>query len=99
MAANLKFGAVPLYLSESDLASLLTPAEAVDAIEESFRRMAQGQVENVPRRRLRLDGGTLADMAAADLGVRVAGAKVYAAFADAAAFVVCLFDAASPELV
>jgi alanine dehydrogenase len=99
IAANLKFGAVPLYLSESDVESLLTPADAVDAIEDSFRRMAQDEVENAPRRRLGLDGGTLADMAAADLGLGVAGAKLYAAFAGAASFVVCLFDATEPELV
>jgi alanine dehydrogenase len=90
---------MPLYLSESDVESLLTPADAVDVIEESFRRMASGDVEIVPRRRLHLQDGTLADMAAADLGLGLAGAKVYAAFGEGAAFVVCLFDASKPELV
>lgn len=90
---------MPLYLSESDITSLLTAGDAVDTIEESFRRIARGEVEITPRRRLRLHDGTLADMAASDLGLGLAGAKVYAAFAEGASFVLCLFDSAKPELV
>jgi alanine dehydrogenase len=90
---------VTLFLSESDVEELLSPAEAVDAIEGSFLRMAAGAVEVVPRRRLKLDDGRLADMAAADLELGYAGAKVYSGFADGAAFVVALFAAARPELV
>jgi ornithine cyclodeaminase/alanine dehydrogenase-like protein (mu-crystallin family) len=90
---------VPLYLTEEDVASLLTPADAVDAVEASFRRMAAGAVENAPRRRLALDEGRLADMAASDLELGYAGAKVYAGFKDGAAFVVVLFSVSRPELV
>jgi ornithine cyclodeaminase/alanine dehydrogenase-like protein (mu-crystallin family) len=90
---------VPLYLTESDVAALLTPADAVAAIEGSFRRMANGEVENAPRRRLRLTDGALADMAASDLGLGLAGGKLYAGFPEGAAFVVCLFDVERPELV
>src|SRR5438445_11195883 len=61
--------------------------------------MARGVVENAPRRRLRLDEGRLADMAASDLELGYAGAKVYAGFHEGAAFVVVLFDATKPELV
>ncbi len=88
---------MPLYLRESDVQSLVAPADAVEAIEGSFRRMGQGEVELAPRRRLRLEGGSLADMAASDLGLGLAGAKVYSASAEGAAFVVCLFD--SSQLV
>jgi ornithine cyclodeaminase/alanine dehydrogenase-like protein (mu-crystallin family) len=90
---------VPLYLTEEDVASLLTPADAVDAVEASFRRMAAGAVENAPRRRLALEDGRLADMAASDLELGYAGAKVYAGFKEGAAFVVALFSASRPELV
>jgi ornithine cyclodeaminase/alanine dehydrogenase-like protein (mu-crystallin family) len=90
---------MPLFLSESDVASLLEPGDAVEVLEECFRRMAAGEVENAPRRRLRLPEGSLADMAAADLGLRVAGGKLYAATAEGVTFVVCLFDAVSGELV
>jgi hypothetical protein len=73
---------VPLYLSESDVDDLVEPGAAVDAIEACFRRMAVGEVEIAPRRRLRLPEGALADMAAADSGLRLAGGKLYAATAN-----------------
>ncbi len=88
---------MPLYLRESDVASLVSPADAVEAVEASFRRFGQGEIEIAPRRRLRLEDGSLADMAASDLGLGLAGAKVYAATAEGATFVLCLFD--SSELV
>jgi ornithine cyclodeaminase/alanine dehydrogenase-like protein (mu-crystallin family) len=90
---------MPLYLTEQDVAVLLSPADAVEAIEACFRRMAAGSVENRPRYRLRLDGGALAVMAAADLELGYAGAKVYAGFGEGARFTVLLYRADSPELV
>ena len=90
---------MPLYLTEQDVAELLTPADAVEAIEACFRRMAAGSIENRPRYRLRLEGGALAVMAAADLELGYAGAKVYSGFGEGARFAVVLFRADSPELV
>ena len=91
---------MPLYLSEADVAGLLSPGEAVDAVEACFRRMAAGAVENRPRYRLRLDQGALAVMAASDLELGYAGAKVYAGFREGGArFAVLLFRADAPELV
>ena len=90
---------VALYLSEDDVGRLLSPADAVEAIEACFRRMAAGAVENRPRYRLRLEGGALAVMAAADLELGYAGAKVYSGFRAGARFAVLLFRADAPELV
>jgi alanine dehydrogenase len=90
---------MPLYLTESDVAALLTPADAVAAVEDSFRRLAAGEVDNAPRRRLRLDGGTLADMVASDLGLGLAGGKLYAAVGGGVVYVVCLFSTTQPELL
>ncbi len=90
---------MPLYLTEQDVAELLAPADAVEAIEACFRRMAAGSVENRPRYRLRLEGGAFAVMAAADLELGYAGAKVYSGFGDGARFAVLLFRADAPELV
>jgi ornithine cyclodeaminase/alanine dehydrogenase-like protein (mu-crystallin family) len=90
---------VPLYLTERDVESLVSPPAAVDAVEACFQRMAAGEVEVAPRRRLRLAEGSLADMAASDRGLGLAGGKLYAATPSGTTFVVCIFDAASSELV
>jgi ornithine cyclodeaminase/alanine dehydrogenase-like protein (mu-crystallin family) len=90
---------VPLYLTESEIAELVDPALAVDAIEACFRRMAAGEVEIAPRRRLRLPEGSLADMAAADNGIGLSGGKLYVATATGVTFVVSLFDSETSELV
>ncbi|MCP9484934.1 MAG: ornithine cyclodeaminase family protein [Gaiellaceae bacterium MAG52_C11] len=89
---------MPLYLTEADVAGLLTPAEAVPVLEESFRRLAGGGVENVPRRRLPLDDGYFALMAAVDAELGYAGLKSYTVVGGRLAFVVCLFSLASGEL-
>jgi ornithine cyclodeaminase/alanine dehydrogenase-like protein (mu-crystallin family) len=88
---------VALYLAEEDIDRLLTVEDALEAVEASFRRLAEGVVENVPRRRLRLEGGALAVMYAADLGLGVAGVKTYAAGQGGADFVIVLFDASRHE--
>jgi len=88
-----------LHLTEDDVTALLTPADAVDAIEACFRRMAAGVVENRPRYRLGLEAGALAVMAASDLELGYAGAKVYAGFRSGARFEVLLFRTDVPELV
>jgi ornithine cyclodeaminase/alanine dehydrogenase-like protein (mu-crystallin family) len=97
--AFLDFRSVPLYLTEADVTALVTPGDAVDAVEACFRRMAAGEVEIAPRRRLRLPEGALADMAAADSGLGLAGGKLDAATPNGATFVVCLFDSESSALV
>jgi alanine dehydrogenase len=89
---------VTLFLSEGEVRELLSPADAVEAVESCFRRLAAGAVDQAPRRRLRLQDGRLADMAASDLELGYAGVKAYAAFQDGTAFVVALFSAEGPEL-
>ena len=89
---------MPLYLTEADVEQLLSPADAVDAVEGSFERMAAGTVENRPRYRLGLEEGRLAVMAASDPELGYAGAKVYSGFASGTRFCVLLFDAREPEL-
>lgn len=86
-----------LYLTEEDVEALLSIGDALDAVEGSFRRQASGEIENRPRYRLGLEGGQLAVMAAADLGLGVAGVKTYAAGPDGAKFVLVLFDAVAHE--
>ena len=89
---------VPLYLSESDVADLVTPAAAVEAVEASFHRLAAGRLVNAPRRRLPLADGALADMAASDLELGLAGGKLYVSTPQQAVFVVCIFETEEPRL-
>jgi alanine dehydrogenase len=89
---------MPLWLSEDDVASLVSPGEAIPAIEDSFRRIAAAQVELMPRRRFAVEGGVFAVMAAADRGLGVAGLKSYTAVDGKLRFVVCLFDLADGSL-
>jgi alanine dehydrogenase len=89
---------VPLYLREADVAELLTPADAVAAVEESFRRLARGSIDNLPRERLRLEDGAFAVMACTDTELGYAAVKAYPATAAGASFAVLLFAAAEPRL-
>jgi ornithine cyclodeaminase/alanine dehydrogenase-like protein (mu-crystallin family) len=92
-------GPVPLYLREADVEELLGPADAVEAVEGCFARLARGVVENQPRFRLGLEAGRLHVLAAADLELRRAGLKAYVGFAEGTRFVVALFSADEPELL
>ena len=90
---------MPLYLTEAEVAELLSPADALEAVEGSFRRLAAGAVENVPRQRTRFEGGFLAVMWAVDRELGLAGLKTYAAGHEGASFVVLLFEIETTEPV
>lgn len=90
---------MPLYLRESDVDELLSAADAVEAVEGCFARIARGVVENRPRYRIGLESGLMHVMSAADLELGVAGLKAYAGFAEGAKFVVTLFAADRPEVL
>jgi ornithine cyclodeaminase/alanine dehydrogenase-like protein (mu-crystallin family) len=89
---------MPLYLSEADVEALLRPADAVPVVEDCFRRMAAGSVEVMPRRRLAVEDGYFAVMAAADRDLGVAGLKSYTVVDGGVSFVVCLFSLESGSL-
>jgi alanine dehydrogenase len=90
---------MPLYLRESDVEELLPPEDAVEAVEDCFKRLGSGEAENRPRYRIPLNEGTLNILGAADRELGVAGLKSYVAFATGARFVVVLFAAGSPEVL
>ena len=89
---------MPLYLTEADVAGLITAGEAVPVLEACFVRMAAGAVENVPRRRLSLEDGSFAVMYAVDRELGYAGVKAYTVVAGKAVFAVSLFDLRTGEL-
>jgi ornithine cyclodeaminase/alanine dehydrogenase-like protein (mu-crystallin family) len=89
---------LPLYLTEANVNSLLTPADALEAVEACFLRLAAGAIENRSRERLRLDDGVFAVMAAVDRELKLAGVKTYTWLPGGTPFVVVLFDTERAEL-
>ncbi len=85
-----------LYLHEADVAALLSAGDAVAAVEESFRRIARGAVDNHPRTRLPLADGQYAVMACVDRELGYAGLKSYAWTGTGTPFVVLLFSLDPP---
>jgi ornithine cyclodeaminase/alanine dehydrogenase-like protein (mu-crystallin family) len=88
-----------LYLSEAEVESLLTTDDALAAVEGSLERQAAGELQLEPRRRLELEDGQFALMAAADEGIGLVGLKAYTWLPGGTPFVVCLFSTGKPELV
>jgi ornithine cyclodeaminase/alanine dehydrogenase-like protein (mu-crystallin family) len=89
---------LPLYLTEANVNSLLVPADALEAVEGCFLRLAAGVVENRPRERLPLEEGSFAVMAAVDRELELAGIKTYAWLPGGTPFVVVLVDTRRAEL-
>ena len=89
---------MPLYLRELDVAELLTPADALAAVEASFERQARGSVDNRPRDRLPVEDGVFAVMACVDSELGYAGLKSYAWTPGGTPFVVLLFSVAESRL-
>ena len=89
-----------LHLTEADVQKLLTMPLALEAVEESFRRLADGSAVNHPRRRLKMIGrGLLNYMAASDAAGGYMGLKIYTVSPNGVRFLVPLFSAKSAELV
>jgi alanine dehydrogenase len=78
---------------------LLTPADALQAVEGCFQRMARGEIENRPRTRLRAGEGVFAVMSAVDEELGLAGLKSYTWLPGGTPFVVVLFDLEKAEIV
>ncbi|MGA2511077.1 MAG: ornithine cyclodeaminase family protein [Candidatus Acidiferrales bacterium] len=89
-----------LLLTEADVKSLLTMPLAMEAVETSFRRLADGSAVSHSRQRLRTAGkGYLHYMAAADSAGGYMGLKIYTVSPSGARFLVPLFGATTGEMV
>ncbi|HET9673166.1 MAG TPA: ornithine cyclodeaminase family protein [Gaiellaceae bacterium] len=89
---------MPLYLTEAEIGELLTPRDALDAVEACFIRQARGAIDNRPRTRIPVEEGVFALMAASDTELRFAGLKSYVWVPGGTPFVVVLFDLERAEL-
>jgi alanine dehydrogenase len=88
-----------VYVTEAQVAELLTPVEARAAVEGALDRLARGAVDNPPRVRTELPGGVLAVMPCVDRELGYAGSKTYTWVPGGTAFLVVLFSLETAELV
>jgi len=87
-----------LLLTEEDVKSILTMPLALEAVESSFRRLADGSAVCHSRQRLRMAGkGFLHYMAATDSAGGYMGLKIYSVSPGGARFLVPLMSAQSGE--
>lgn len=89
-----------LLLTEADVKSILTMPLALEAVEASFRRLADGSATLHSRQRLHLpERAYLHYMAAGDTASGYMGLKIYTSSREGLRFLVTLFDAKSGDLV
>jgi alanine dehydrogenase len=89
-----------LLLSEADVKQILTMPLALAAVEDSFRRLADGSALLHSRQRLHIPGKSyLHYMAAADATSGYMGLKIYTSSGAGLRFLVPLFHADSGELL
>jgi ornithine cyclodeaminase/alanine dehydrogenase len=89
---------MPVYVTEAEVAELLTPAEARAAVHASLLRLARGVVDNPSRVRAELPGGVFAVMPCVDRELGYAGLKTYAWLPGGTPFLVVLFSIERAEL-
>ena len=83
---------MPLYVTEQQVAELLTPAEAFAAVAASFGRLSRGAVDNPPRVRAELPDGDFAVMPCVDHELGYAGLKSFLWLPAGTPFLVVLFS-------
>ena len=89
-----------LLLSEADVKNILTMPIVLDAVENSFRRLADGSAQVHSRQRLHIPGRSyLHYMAAADAVTGYMGLKMYTSSREGLRFLVPLFEAQTGDLV
>jgi alanine dehydrogenase len=89
-----------LLLSESEVKSILTMPLALEAVENSFQRLADGSALLHSRARLHTPGKSyLHYMAAADATSGYMGLKIYTSSKDGLRFLIMLFSVESGDLV
>jgi alanine dehydrogenase len=88
-----------LHINEAEVRSVLTMAMALEAVEESLRKQARGEVIVQPRRRFELPKGFYHYMAAADYAAGFVAEKQYTYVAGKIRFLVLLYEMATGDLV
>jgi ornithine cyclodeaminase/alanine dehydrogenase len=81
-----------LYVNEQQVSELLTPADAMTAVEACFGRLARGVIDNPARVRADVPGGVFAVMPCVDHELGYAGLKSFLWLPGGTPFVVVLFS-------
>lgn len=89
---------MPLYLSEDDIAALLTMPLALDAVELAHRELSLGRATDVPRQRTRLPQTALHILQGALPALDAIGYKAYTSNRAGVRFLVHLYSAAGGNL-
>ncbi|MBN2242173.1 MAG: ornithine cyclodeaminase family protein [Acidobacteria bacterium] len=82
-----------ILLREADVEKLVTMDMAIEAVEQAFRLQGEYKVENIPRRRCRLNKGMLHVMSASLPTLGYAGLKSYTSVSGKPHFYVMLYGA------
>ncbi len=88
-----------LFLTEDDVGRLLTMNDAIEALDDAFRQMADDKAPVRPRQRVKIAGGTLQVMPAALPAEDAIGFKAYTTMAGRPNFHFVLYDSTSGELL
>ena len=89
---------MPLYVTEQQVSELLTPADALTAVETSFDRLARGVIDNPSRVRADVPGGVFAVMPCVDHELGYAGLKSFLWLPAGTPFLIVLFSLAQARL-
>ena len=88
-----------LHINETEVRSVLTMAMALEAVEDSLRKQARGEVVVQPRRRFELPNGFFHYMAAADYAAGFVAEKQYTYVSGKIRFLVLLYEIATGDLL
>ena len=88
-----------IYLTEDDVRDVIDMEMSIAVIEKAFQALADGQAENVPRRRAKAPGIMLHTMSAAAEYLGLVGWKAYTTTREGAKFHVGLYRADTGELI
>src|SRR5438309_1706262 len=88
----------PLLLTEKDVDGLLRMEDALQAVEDGFRALGQGEATNRPRQRVGTSTSTVNVMLASWPARGYSGFKYYSTSSEGIRFWVYLFDGATGEI-
>jgi alanine dehydrogenase len=88
---------MPLFLTDAQIAGLVSVRDAIDVLEKAFGQQSAGQATNTPRQRLAAEGSFLHMLAGAVPGYF--GYKAYATGHGTAQFKFFLFDSSTCDLL